>query len=77
MCIRDSYIAFTAQNPTTRGTLNYKRFVEWTSRWTTENAELLEIDALNPEFYMGAIEIGTEMWWGDGTFTLNEFNVTF
>ena len=71
------YIAFTAQNPTTRGTLNYKRFVEWTSRWTTENAELLEIDALNPEFYMGAIEIGTEMWWGDGTFTLNEFNVTF
>lgn len=71
------YIAFTAQNPTTRGTLNYKRFVEWTSNWTTENAESLEIDALNPEFYMGAIEIGTEMWWGDGTFTLNEFNVTF
>ena len=71
------YIAFTAQNPTTSGTLNWKRFVEWTQDWTAANAEELQIDVLNPDFYMGAIEIGTEMWWGEGTFTLNEFEVTF
>ena len=71
------YIAFTAQNPTTSGTLNWKRFVEWTQNWTAENAEARQINVLEPDFYMGAIEIGTEMWWGEGTFTLNEFGVTF
>jgi len=25
---------------------------------------------------MGAIEIGTETFWGNGTFTLDEFSVT-
>jgi len=71
------YIAFTAQTPTTSGTLNWKRFVDWTQEWTAANAQELQIDALNPDFYMGAIEIGTEMWWGEGTFTLNKFEVTF
>jgi hypothetical protein len=71
------YIAFTAQNPTTSGTLNWNRFVEWTANWTAENATERQIDVLQPDFYMGAIEMGTEMWWGEGTFTINEFNVTF
>ena len=71
------YIAFTAQNPTTSGTLNWKRFVEWTQDWTAANAEERRINVLNPDFYMGAIEMGTEMWWGEGTFTLNRFEVTF
>jgi len=71
------YIAFTAQNPTTSGTLNWNRFVEWTRDWTAANAEERRIDVLDPNFYMGAIEMGTEMWWGEGTFTLNRFEVTF
>ena len=71
------YIAFTAQNPTTSGTLNWKRFVEWTRDWTAANAEERRINVLEPDYYMGAIEIGTEMWWGEGTFTLNKFEVTF
>ena len=70
------YIAFTAQTPTTSGTINWKRFVDWTEQWTAENADALEIDKLDPDFCMGAIEIGTEMWWGQGTFTLNKFEVT-
>jgi len=70
------YIAFTAQTPSTSGTINWKRFVDWTVNWTAENAEALEIDKLDPDFCMGAIEIGTEMWWGQGTFTLNRFEVT-
>jgi len=71
------YIAFTAQTPSTTGTLNWKRFVDWTRDWTAANAEELQIDPLNPDFFMGAIEIGTEMWWGEGTFTLNKFEVIF
>jgi len=71
------YIAFTAQNPQSSGTINWKRFVDWTQQWTTENSARLQIDALSPEFCMGAIEIGTEMWWGAGTFALDRFKVTF
>lgn len=71
------YIAFTAQTPSTSGILNWKRFVEWTLEWTAAEAETRQIDALSPDYYMGAIEIGTEMWWGDGTFTLNNFEVRF
>jgi len=71
------YIAFTAQNPQSSGTINWKRFVDWTQQWTTENSARLQIDALSPEYCMGAIEIGTEMWWGAGTFALDRFKVTF
>ncbi len=71
------YIAFTAQNPQSTGTINWNRFVEWTANWTAENAAALEIDVLKPEFCMGAIEMGTEMWWGAGSFTLNKFDVSF
>ncbi len=71
------YIAFTAQNSQPSGTINWNRFVEWTAAWTAENAEDLGIDVLSPEFCMGAIEFGTEMWWGEGSFTLNQFDVSF
>lgn len=71
------YIAFTAQDSQSSGTLNWNRFVDWTVDWTAENSESLGIDVLSPNFCMGAIELGTEMWWGEGSFTLNKFDVTF
>lgn len=71
------YIAFTAQTPSTSGVINWKRFVEWTEQWTAENSAELEINVLDPDFCMGAIEMGTEMWWGQGTFTVNKFEVTY
>lgn len=70
------YIAFTAQNPQTSGTLNWNRFVDWTENWTAANAETLKINVLSPDFCMGAIELGTEMWWGSGSFTLNEYKIS-
>lgn len=70
------YIAFTAQTPFSEGTLQWNRFVEWTMQWTAENAEALNINALKPELCMAAIEMGTELWWGKGSFTLDQFNVT-
>lgn len=70
------YIAFTAQTPFTEGTLQWNRFVEWTIQWTTENSEALQINALTPNLCMAAIEMGTELWWGKGSFTLDKFEVT-
>ena len=69
------YIAFTAQTPSTSGTINWNRFVDWTQTWTTQNAETLGIDVLSEDFCMGAIELGTELWWGSGSFTLDKFEV--
>ncbi len=69
------YIAFTAQTPFTEGTLNWNRFVEWTMQWTAENSEALQINALTPDLCMAAIEMGTELWWGKGSFTLDHFEV--
>lgn len=69
------YIAFTAQTPFDEGTLQWNRFVEWTMQWTAENAEALQINALTPDLCMAAIEMGTELWWGKGSFTLDKFNV--
>jgi len=71
------YIAFTAQDSQPTGTIQWNRFVEWTREWTAENGERLGIDVLSPDFCMGAIELGTEMWWGQGTFTVNRFDVSF
>ena len=71
------YIAFTAHNSHPTGTIHWNRFVEWTRDWTAENAERLGINVLSPDFCMGAIELGTEMWWGQGSFTLNRFDVSF
>lgn len=71
------YIAFTAVNPSTAGTLRWNRFVDWTKTWTAQNATALDIDPLLDDFCMGAIEMGTETWWGSGTFKLDRFEVEF
>ena len=70
------YIAFTANEPFSEGIINWNRFVEWTINWTTANSETLSINPLTPDLCMGAIEMGTEIWWGEGSFTLDKFVVT-
>ncbi len=70
------YIAFTAQTDQPSGTLNWNRFVDWTVEWTKNNAEDLEINQLSTEYCMGAIEIGTEVFNGKGSFTLDRYNIT-
>ncbi len=71
-----SYIAFAANTPQTEGTINWNRFVEWTVDWTTQNAAELRISAMTADLCMGAIEFGTELWSGAGTFTLEQFEVS-
>jgi hypothetical protein len=70
------YIAFTAQTPFNSGTINWNRFVEWTANWTRENSETRNINVLEPHYCMGAIEIGTEVWNGSGTFSLDSYRIT-
>lgn len=70
------YIAFTAQTPFTEGTLQWNRFVEYTRQYSNENSAALGIKALTPDMCMAAVEMGTELWWGKGSFTLDKFNVT-
>jgi len=71
----DKYIAFTALNETTTGTLNWKRFVDWTVNWSRNNQSVYGVRALNTNWCMGAIEFGAETFWGNSKLTLNEFSI--
>lgn len=66
------YIAFVEQNPSTQGWLDWNKFVEW----TRFQGPSYGVWAVGNNTCMGAIEIGTETFWGNGTFTLHEFRVT-
>jgi len=72
----DKYIAFTAVNEITSGTLNWNRFVDWTVNWSGNNRPVYGIKALNTNWCMSAIEFGPETFWGASTLTLSEFRVT-
>ncbi len=69
------YIAFTAQEDIADGSLHWNAFVEWTRDWTADAGVGWGMDPLLPEYCMGAIEIGTELWWGKGTFSLDRYDV--
>ncbi len=64
------YVAFVEKTPSYEGTLNWSRFVDWTRNVGPSKGVWSIGDTC-----MGAIEIGTETFWGTGTFTLHEFQV--
>ncbi len=66
-----AYVAFVATTPFNRGTLDWNAFVEW-SRF---EGPAFGVPSMVSNACMGAIELGTETFWGSGTFTLNEFKV--
>ena len=70
-----NYIAFAAKTPQTEGEINWNRFVDWTVNWTTKNAAELGISPMTPDLCMGAIEFGTELWSGSGSFTLEKLDI--
>jgi len=65
------YVAFVERVPSTQGWLDWKAFVDWT-RFQGPRYGIWQVG----NTCMGAIEIGTETFWGNGTFTLHEFRVT-
>jgi len=66
-----AYVAFVAKQPSTRGTLNWNEFVDWSRNVGPSKG----VPSMFRFTCMGAIEIGTETFWGSGTFTLNRFQV--
>jgi len=66
-----AYVAFVAQDPSNQGTLNWNDFVEW----SRDRGPSFGVPAMANNACMGAIELGTETFWGSGTFTLNRFRV--
>lgn len=67
-----AYVAFVARQPSTSGRLNWNEF----TYWSRDVGPSYGVPYFNPNGCMGAIEIGTETFWGTGTFTLNRFQVT-
>ena len=72
----DKYIAFTAVNEVTSGTLNWNRFVEWTSDWSAANETVYGIKAIDQNWCMAAIEFGVETWWGAARLQLDKLEIT-
>lgn len=66
-----AYIAFVAKNPSNSGTLDWNAFVNWSRDFSPAYG----VPAMADNTCMGAIEIGTETFWGTGTFSLNRFEV--
>lgn len=65
------YVAFVVKEQSNEGILDWNEFVRWT-RYQGPGVGVWEI---GNNTCMGAIEIGTETFWGTGTFTLEEFEV--
>ena len=65
------YVAFVEKQSSTQGWLDWKKFVDWT-RFQGPRYGVWDVG----NTCMGAIEIGTETFWGNGTFRLDEFRVT-
>ncbi len=65
------YVAFVAQRPEQEGWLDWNKFIDW----TRYNGPGFGVPRIQNNTCMGAIEIGTETFWGQGTFTLHEFKV--
>ncbi len=66
------YVAFVAQQPFTSGRLNWNAFIDW----TRNNGPAFGVPAIVNNTWMGAIELGTETFWGAGTFTIDRLNIT-
>ncbi len=72
------YIAYASEDTITEATLDWKAFVNHTKQWLdkAENrAKDRTLVRLTDDMCMPAIEMGTEIFWGKGEFTLEEFKV--
>lgn len=66
------YVAFVAQTPFTSGRLDWSAFIEW----TRNTGPAFGVPAIVNNTWMGAIELGTETFWGTGTFSIDRLNIT-
>ncbi len=67
-----NYLSYVAQEPSTSGTVDWNEFVEFTQN----EAPKMGAPKLDSDKCMNGIELGTEIFWGEGEFTLHEFDVS-
>lgn len=65
------YVAFVAQQPFTEGSLNWNAFIDW----SRTEGPAYGVPSTGNNTCLGAVEMGTETFWGNGTFTLQRFDV--
>ena len=67
-----AYIAFVAVETQTAGSINWTSFIEW----ARDNGEANQTRPFDDSWCLANIIFGTEIWWGSGSFQLNQFDVT-
>lgn len=74
----DAYIAYVAQDPIYTGRLHWNEFIEdvrlHSTNYGDENGNLIR--GFDDEWCLGNILFGTEIWWGDGSMELNDYQIT-
>lgn len=66
------YIAYVARNEVTSGTLDWDAFFDDAKN----NAGSYGIKAINEDWCLANILFGSEIWWGEGDFTLDQYQIT-
>ena len=65
------YIAYVAQQEVTSDTLNWNEF--FTN--AKNNASTYGVRAINDDWCLANILLGTEIWWGEGDFVLDYYQI--
>ena len=66
------YIAFYAKNPIRSGSIDWNDFIDW----ARNNGAANGTRQFNDDWCMGNILFGTEIWWGEGTFSLDYLRIS-
>lgn len=67
-----AYIAFVAVEPQSEGSIDWTAFLEW----ARVNGSSYGTAAFEDDWCLANIIFGTEIWWGEGSFQLDRFDIT-
>jgi len=65
------YVAYVAREQINEGRLDWNAFIDW----TRNSGPAYGVRSTGNNTCLGAVEIGTETFWGNGTFNLERFDV--
>jgi len=65
------YVAFVSDRQLNEGTLNWNAFIDWSRL----QGPAFGVPPTGDNTCLGAIELGTETFWGNGSFSLEQFDI--
>ncbi len=68
----NNYVAYLAQNPVRTGSLNWSEFIDD----ATTNASTYSVKTLQSDWCMANIIFGSEIWWGEGSVSLDHYQIS-